>query len=126
MGWLYRVAKSYLADRKNHWAALKRKPSRLLRLTEGDVAASQDAVSPADPADGPVTLASRREQLALVVKALAVLMPRDRDLVRWSSEGLTTAEQAERLRISRVAAERARRRALERFRKAYRILARAR
>ena len=58
------------------------------------------------------------------MKALAVLLPRDQQLVRWSSEGLDSGAMAERLGISRDAADRARLRALERFRKAHRLLAR--
>ena len=123
LGWLYRVARSCLADRKEHWTAIKRKPSRLLRLTEAG--GEDDAAAPPSPATSPPSFAERKEQLALAIQALAVLLPRDRNLVRWTSEGLTTHEQAERLGISSIAAERARQRALERFKKAYRLLARS-
>jgi DNA-directed RNA polymerase specialized sigma24 family protein len=77
---------------------------------------------PAATATGPTTFASRREQLVLATKALDLLLPRDRDLVKWSGEGLSTEEQARRLDLSAEAAGRARRRALDRFRKAFRLV----
>jgi DNA-directed RNA polymerase specialized sigma24 family protein len=59
--------------------------------------------------------------LKLALEALATLLPKDRDLVRWSSEAVPLEEQAERLGISYDAAKQARLRALERFRKAYEL-----
>ncbi len=125
LSWLYSVARSYLADRHAYWTALKRRPARLLRLTWAGSDTSDAAAVPEPPGTrtGPSTFASRREQLALAVKALALLLPRDRDLVTWDAEGHSVAELAQRLAISHEAAERARRRALERFRKAYRLVA---
>lgn len=125
LSWLYTVARTYLADRRSYWTALKRRPARLLRLTWADTDTTDRAAVPEPPSTrtGPSTFASRREQLALAVKALAVLLPRDRDLVTWNAEGLSIADLAERLDLSHEAAERARLRALERFRKAYRLVA---
>jgi len=120
--WLHEVARNFIATRHTHWTALKRHPAGLFRLTQ---AASSDPGAVLEPpvtATGPSTFASRREQLSLAVKALDLLMPRDRDLVRWASEGLTTAEIAQRLELAPTSAERARQRAIERFRKAYRLL----
>jgi RNA polymerase sigma factor (sigma-70 family) len=120
--WVYRLARTYLADRRSHWSALKRRSGRLLRLTAG-VGDSLGAVGePPGSRTGPSTFAARREQIVLATKALDLLLPRDRDLVRWSGEGLTTEEQAERLGISAEAAGRARRRALTRFRKTFRLV----
>ncbi len=125
LGWLYALARSHLADRRSHWSALKRRPSRLLRLTGGATDDPDAASEPAGSATGPSTFASRREQLATAVRALAVLLPRDRDLVRWHSEGVELDEQARRLGIGYDAAERAHLRALDRFRKAFRLVSRA-
>lgn len=116
-GWLHAVARSYLADRAKHWSAQRRRPGALLRLTAAD---------PASTATGPSTFASRREQLRLAASALATLLPRDRDLVRWSSEDMPLEEQAARLGLAYDAAKQARLRALERFRKAFELATRRR
>lgn len=113
--WLHALARSYLADREKHWSALRRNPGALLRLTAAD---------PASTATGPSTFASRKEQLKLALDALATLLPKDRDLVRWSSEDVPLEEQATRLGITYDAAKQARLRALERFRKAYELATR--
>lgn len=115
--WIATVARSYLADRANYWQALRRKPGALLRLTSGGTG----GVDPAATATGPSTFAARREHLKLAVQALAVLPPRDRDLVRWTSEDVPLEEQAKRLGLSYDAAKQARLRALDRFRKAFHL-----
>lgn len=124
LAWLHTLARSYLADRRAHWAALKRGSGRLVRLT-GGASRSGDAAAVREPAStntGPSTFASRREQVALAVRALALLLPRDRDLVKWHTEGVPLDEQAARLGVSYEAAQRAALRAIERFRKAYRVI----
>ena len=60
-----------------------------------------------------------KELLALARQALAALGERDQKLVGWLCEDLSIDEIAERLEISYDAAERARLRALERFRKSF-------
>lgn len=119
-GWIATVARSYLADRANYWRALRRRPGALLRLTSG----GSGGVDPAATVTGPSTFAARREHLRLAVAALAALPPRDRDLVRWTSEDVPLEKQAERLGITYDAAKQARLRALERFRKAFELAAR--
>lgn len=128
LGWLFTVARRYLSDRRSYWAAVKRRPRRLLRLTAFGSTAGGDAAAaePADTATGPSTSASRREDVAMALRALAILLPRDRDLVTWYSEGVAIDDVAARLAISRDAASRAQLRALERFRKAFAVLARGR
>lgn len=124
LGWMHALARTYLVDRRAHWAALKRGSSRLLRLT-ADAAGTADPRAVGEPAatgTGASTSASRREQLAIAVKALSVLLPRDRDLVQWHADGVPLAEQAQRLGISHEAASRASLRAKERFRAAFRLL----
>jgi RNA polymerase sigma factor (sigma-70 family) len=122
LAWLFTVARSCLADRHAYWAALRRKPKGLLRLTQGGVGGTP--VDPVLSATGPSTYAGRRESLDLAVRALALLPERDRDLVRWASEDVPLADQAARLGLSYAAADSAARRAVERFRKAFRIVTR--
>lgn len=120
--WLYDVARTHMNERREHWEALKRHPARLFRLTQ---AVSSDPGAVAEPAGdvtGPSTFAARKESLTLAVKALGMLMPRDRDLVRWSTEGLDDEEIGRRLDLEPRAAARARQRAVKRFRRAYRLL----
>lgn len=127
LGWLFTVARSYIADRRVHWSALKRQSGQLLRITANPDATS-DALAVATPvldATGPATFAERREQLLLAVQALSTLLPRDRRLVSWFADGLSIQEQADRLEISYAAAQRAHVRALERFRKAFELLRRS-
>jgi len=123
VAWIKQVARSYLADRSNHWTALKRRAAALLRITAGETPREDGLTVPMPPADltGPSTYAQRREQLSLAVRVLGTLSDRDRRLVRWSTEGVPLREVAERLDISRDAAKRASARALDRFRKAYRF-----
>jgi RNA polymerase sigma factor (sigma-70 family) len=122
--WLFQVARRYLADRREHWSARKRRPARLLRLTAtgsetNDPGAARE---PAVRRTGPSTFASRREQLTLALQAVTMLLPRDRDLVTWHAEGVDADTVAARLGTSRDAADRARRRALERFRAAFALI----
>ncbi len=128
LGWMHTLARAYLVDRRAHWAALKRGSGRLARLTAqaGGSGDPHAAAEPASTGTGPSTFASRREHLALAVKAVAVLLPRDRDLVRWHADGVPLSEQAARLGVTYDAVERAALRAIERFRKAYRLVSRVR
>ena len=119
--WLYTVARSFLNDRRKYWSRLKRGSAGLLRLTMGATPVPGAAAEPAADATGPSTFAERREDLALAVQALGALPPRDRDIVRWTSEGAETADLAARLGLTTEAARQARHRALERFRKLFRI-----
>ena len=120
LGWVYTVARSYIADRKTYWSALKRDSARLVRLTTAGGAARPGAIT------GPSTFASRRELTQFAIRALAVLRPRDRRLVRWTAEDVPLEEQAQRLDLSYTAARAARQRAVERFRKAFELARRAR
>jgi len=115
LAWLNEVARRFLKDRRDHWSALKRHPARLFRLT-------QAGAEPAGQRTGPGTFADRREQLGLAVQALDMLPRRDREIVQWATEGRDDASIAGRLGLEPRTAARARQRALERFRKAYRLL----
>jgi RNA polymerase sigma factor (sigma-70 family) len=118
--WIYAVARTYVADRKVYWSALKRDSARLVRLTTAGAGFEQVAAI-----TGPSTFASRRELAAIAIRTLAVLRPRDRRLVRWTAEGVPLEEQAIRLGLSYTAARQARARAVERFRKAFELARRS-
>ena len=120
--WMHEVARRHIGTRRAHWAALKRNPAALLRLTLGAGSDPRAAVAPEQPGTGPSTLAGRLEQASLAIKALDLLLERDRQLVRWALDGVPSKELAERLDLSLTAADRARQRAVERFRKAFRLL----
>ena len=126
LGWIARLARQHFADRHEYWSALKRNPRGLLRLSSlaSTLGARPRPGAPPSPTPGPATLASRREEVDLALRAIGLLLPRDQMLVRWIGEDLPIAEVASRLGISPDAAERARRRAVERLRKAYSLVSR--
>jgi DNA-directed RNA polymerase specialized sigma24 family protein len=127
LGWLYTVAESHLADRHAYWAALRRKPDRLLRLTRAGSTTDDPAAvrEPAITSTGPGTRAGRDEDSRRAARALDLLLPKDRALVEGLVAGIALEEQADRLGISYTAARQARHRALRRFRDAFAALARA-
>jgi len=122
LGWLRTLARSYLQDRREHWNALKRRPAALLRLTLGDDDTTPGTPQPASTQTGPATFAERREALVQAVRALDLLLPRDREIVLLAMEGLTPEEIGARLGLATESAARARLRALERLRKAWQLL----
>ena len=124
LSWVYTVARRCFSSRRAHWFAAKRDCSKVLRLNWSGAGSDQSPfiLDQADTGTGPSTFAFRREILLLVTKAMALLLPRDRDIVRWMIEGIAVKEQAARQGLSHEAAARAQSRALERLRKAYRLL----
>ena len=122
--WQQVVAKSYLADRVVYWTALRRRPGALLRLTmAGQTTGAPGAVpEPAAEGTGPITFAQRREQLEAAVRALDLLLPRDRQILLLLREGHTTGDLARHLDLKYDAAEKARARAIERFRKSFTLV----
>ncbi len=126
--WMYKIARSHLADRHAYWMAVRRRPTALFRLTQNP-SSTGDGRAVAEPAresTGPATFAERREELEVLYEALAALLSRDQQLIRWSCEGIDLDEMASRLDTPYEATRRARLRALERFRKAHRLVQRAR
>jgi len=117
--WLYRVARTFLADRKAWWGAIRRRGDDLVRLTSGASTGRSGAAVPPAEITGPGTDAERREAVSLALRVLGALSERDRNLVLWSCEGLSNRDLAERLDLTAPAAKRARTRALGRFRKAF-------
>ena len=126
VGWLFKVIRRHLGDRRDYWSAQKRNRGRLLRLTWGalrdDSAAHFGDI--AGSGTGPGTFAERREHLTAVTKAVSLLLPRDRELVLGIAEGVTIREQALRLNSSEAATTRARSRALDRLRRVYTLISR--
>lgn len=127
--WLATLARRHVADRADHYKAGKRCAARVLRLTlsDGDrsAAGATSARSPASSRPGPSTIAERKELVVLAIKAMAALPPRDRELVRWTADGVPLKEQAERLGIAHDAAQRAAHRAFDRLRQLFELARRA-
>lgn len=119
VAWLLRLARQHLADRIAHWKALKRDAGPMMRLSF-----SGTGLEPAGSRTGPITYASRKEQLRLATLAMDGLPPRDREIVSLMTDGAGVATVAERLGVSGAAAQRARLRAMDRFRKIYAIVER--
>ena len=124
LAWLYKVAASHLADRHAYWAALRREPHRLLRITSGAGGTHDPGAAPEPVSDttGPGTRADREESARRAERALALLLPRDRAFVEWTVAGLPLDEQAQRLGISYTAARQSRHRALTRLRSVFAAL----
>lgn len=125
VAWIRKLAHQHLADRVAHWKALKRDAGPMLRITMADSTRGA-GVDPAAELTGPVTWASRQEQLRLAARAMDGLPPRDRELVRLMTHGAGIDTVAQRLELSASAAQRARLRAMDRFRKIYAIMMRNR
>lgn len=126
VGWITVLARRFLSGRRDYWLAHKRNPGQILRLTftgAGSIPVERREL--ADTATGPATFAFRREQLILATRALAMLLPRDREIVTWLADGADTREIAARLAVTLDAAEKARTRALDRLRKTFAILGKA-
>lgn len=121
--WLLRVASNYIADRRDHWTALRRDGSRVLRMSfaEGVETSYGKVADLAASVTGPSTFAVRREQVSIAALALDMLLPRDRELIEGLSKGLSIDEQAAALKIGYEACERARLRAIERFRRTFKL-----
>ena len=119
--WLFTLARSYIARRHRHWRALKRDAGRVVRFSLTGSATSV-GLEPWISQTGPLTFSVRKESLRLAVKALSVLTERDRDLVMGEAQGENLADQAARMGLSYEAAQRARLRAIERFKTAYEVL----
>ena len=126
--WLLRVTDNFLKDRRDHWSALKRDGSRVLRMS---LAGEDPRVGPAvrelaSSVTGPSTFAVRREQVSIAAVALDMLLPRDRLLIEGLCQGVELREQAARLGLGPTATQRARQRALERLRRTFRLALQAR
>lgn len=124
LAWLFALAKQQCARRHEHWSALKRRARTVLRITAG-ASGTNAAQEPSTRRAGPRSLAETREKAERILAAIATLSPRDQDIVRRVAEGASDLDLARELAIGAEAAARARRRALDRLRRAYEILERA-
>ena len=127
LGWIRRIARQQIADRHDYWSALRRQAGHLLRITSSSPfeSGATQAVHPIGKTTGPATFADRREMLELAAKSLALMLERDRELVRRVNLGHDIPQLAEYLGVTYDAAEAAKRRALERFRKTFELVRRS-
>jgi RNA polymerase sigma factor (sigma-70 family) len=126
VGWLHEIARRHLSARRDYWFACKRNPGALLRLTTtGSSGRPMPRAELADTATGPMTFAQRREMLVQATRAAALLLPRDRQIVQWTIDGLDARLIGERLGLSEAAADKARQRALERLRRTFELVGRS-
>lgn len=123
IGWICTLARQHIADRNAYWKALKRNAGPMLRVTYGPAATDAGAgVAPADIARGPRTFAGVREQVEMAARALATLPPRDAQIVELIQAGEDVQTIADTIGVSYAAAQRARLRAIERFKKAFELM----
>ena len=125
-GWLIAVGRQYVADRHDYWSALRRQAGKILRVTvSGNSPTSTSiGIDPRSDSTGPGTFTERRELVEIAVRAASLLIDRDRQIVGYLADGLPNAEIAAQLGVSYDAAERAKRRAIERFRKTFELVRR--
>ncbi len=125
-GWLRTIARQYLADRWQYWHALRRHAGRLLASADLSATGAERAggVPLARARTGPSTFAERRELVGIAERALLLLPERDQEILRLQSSGATCAEIGARVGLSPDSADQARRRAIERFRKAFELVTR--
>ncbi len=116
--WLQRVARHYLINRAAYWAALRRDSRRLIRFVERE----SHAFDPPDTATSPSSLAARREQIVLLVRAISKLRPRDREVLELLSAGSDIEDLGNKLGVSYQAAKQARLRAIDRVHKLYKLM----
>jgi RNA polymerase sigma factor (sigma-70 family) len=129
LAWLQIIARQHIGDRRDHWVALRRDAGSVLRITTSPAssmggASQTSGVNPAANMAGPSTFAMRREMVGLAAKAITCLLPRDQEIVRAVCAGATNVELAAKLGIEYDAAEKAKNRALERFRKTFELMTR--
>jgi RNA polymerase sigma factor (sigma-70 family) len=120
--WLFTLARRHVMRRREYWFSLKRDSRAVVKLTLTGSRGSQAELSIPDPSSGPVTRADRSELQLRITKAMAMLLPRDREIVRLSAEGSTTEDLSQHLEITKESASQARLRAFGRLKKAYQVL----
>lgn len=121
VAWLGTVARNHVRARARHWARLKRGSGALLeRCQAGELGPELDSL--AASVTGPATQADRREQWIIATRALDLLTPKDRARIDAFAADVPLALSAERDGVPYATAQRARLRALERFRKAFELV----
>lgn len=126
IGWICTLGRQHIADRNAYWKAQKRNAGPMLRITYSapDTMGGGPGIAPAAEQRGPTTFAGVREQVELAARAIATLPSRDAQIVGLIRQGADVDAVAEALGVSYAAAQRARLRAIERFRKAFELLTR--
>ncbi len=120
--WLFTVTHRHLIRRREYWFSMKRDSRKVAKLTLTGSRGDATSIPIPYTGSGPVTHSDRRDLVLRVTKAMAMLLPRDRELLRFAAEGASTKELAERLDMTEASAGQARLRAFDRLRKAYRLL----
>ena len=120
--WFFTVAHRHMIRRREYWFSMKRDSRKVAKLTLTGSRGSATSLPIPYTGSGPVTHSDRRDLVLRVTMAMAMLLPRDRELLRWAAEGASTKELAERLEMTEASAGQARLRAFDRLRKAYRLL----
>ena len=129
LAWLQIVARQHIGDRRDYWVALRRDAGSVLRITTSPTGSQSggsapSGVNPTANLIGPATFAMRRELVGVATKAIACLLPRDQEIVRAVCQGASNAELAQMIGVAYDAAEKAKNRALERFRKTFELMTR--
>jgi len=123
LGWIRQLIQQHVARRHEYWSAQKRDAGVLLRISAGgDEESEPGGIDISASLTGPATFADRREQILIAMQVLEALSDRDRSIVRCVREGCSTVEIAEELGLGPAAAEKARTRAMNRFKKAFLLL----
>lgn len=122
--WLEAIARQHVADRHAYWSAGKRAAGTLLRITQsGPTSTRPSGANPHADTDGPRTRAEKKDDVDLAMKALSMMLPRDREILLAASRDESDSAIAARLGVNAEAAGRARLRALDRFRRTFEVLA---
>lgn len=121
LAWIRVIARRHIADRHDYWKAARRHATQILRVSTdgqpGDHGGRE--VNPVGPHTGPVSLAIRRERLQRMTQVIGQMEERDREILESGLRGDSNADLAGVLGVSAGAAEIARRRSLDRLRRAF-------
>lgn len=120
--WLFTLARRHVMRRREYWFSMKRDSRAVVKLTLTGSRGGQTPIPIPDPRSGPVTRADRRDLELRITRAMAMLLPRDRDIIRMAAEGATTEALSQHFEVSKDSASQARLRAFDRLRKAYHLL----
>lgn len=115
LNWIATLARRHIADRHEHWVALRRAAPGALHITQ-TWAGSGGGVVPMASSLSPGSKVARKEDLERAAAALDRLEPRDRALIEMMVADVELEEIAKRLGIGYEAAKKARQRAVERLR----------
>ena len=121
--WLEAVVRNELNARRAYWNAARRAAGHLLRITSGPVTRAGGGLNPSAAATGPLSFAERRDQVDVALRAAETLLPRDQAILEMERKGGSIAEIAAEFAMSKAAAGKARQRALDRFRRAFELIA---